>query len=301
MTTVRIAVLILGFMTIGCASDIVADPVGTEEVLGSVIELGRGSVTSFARFAPDGTPRTIGVSFGRGSLEDLPEAHSDGHRCFDADGDGSMDPSAECSAWHERTLPLPGKVSRRGDIPFNWVLLNWNNHGHIPPGVWDVPHFDVHFYMEPIENIFALERGPCGPEFLRCDQFEIATRPMPSDYMHEDFINVDAAAPAMGNHLIDPTAPEFHGQPFMRSWIYGAYDGRLIFYEEMLALEYMRTFPTTCHPIKRVPAVAVEGFYPTRSCTRVHEETGTFEVSLDRFEYRDASRAAPADRRVDSD
>ena len=41
--------------------------------------------------------------------------------------------------------------------------------------------------------------------------------------------------PAMGNHLVDLTGPEFQKQPFTRSWIFGAYGGRIIFYEEMVA------------------------------------------------------------------
>ena len=26
------------------------------------------------------------------------------------------------------------------DIPFKWVLFNWNLHGHVPPGVYDLAH-----------------------------------------------------------------------------------------------------------------------------------------------------------------
>ena len=46
---------------------------------------------------------------------------------------------------------------------------------------------------------------------LLCDQFEIAKRPLPPNYIHPDFQDVDAVAPAMGNHLIDLTGPEFNG------------------------------------------------------------------------------------------
>jgi len=31
----------------------------------------------------------------------------------------------------------------------------------------------------------------------------------------------------MGNHLLDLTGPEFNKQPFTRTWIYGAYDGKV--------------------------------------------------------------------------
>ncbi len=101
--------------------------------------------------------------------------------------------------------------------------------GHIPPGVYDLPHFDVHFYLEPIEDVFAIEPGTCGPEFVRCDQFDLAKKPIPSNYIHPDYKDVDAVAPGMGNHLIDLTGPEFNGQRFTRSWIFGIYDGRITY------------------------------------------------------------------------
>ncbi|MEX2402052.1 MAG: hypothetical protein WD423_14860, partial [Rhodothermales bacterium] len=222
---------------------------------GGIVEIGIGTVETYADTDADGALSAVGVVFSDGAFDELPDEITDGHRCFDSNGDGEIDPHAECSAWHERVLPLPSEISRRDDVPFKWVLLNWNNHGHIPPGVWDVPHFDVHFYIESIEKIFSLQRGDCGPEFLRCDQFEIATRPVPEPYMHADYVDVGAAAPAMGNHLVDTTAAEFHGEPFTRSWIYGAYDGEVIFYEEMLALNYLRSEPQDCYPIKTPPTV----------------------------------------------
>ncbi len=68
--------------------------------------------------------------------------------------------------------------------------------GHIPPGLYDLPHFDVHFYLEPMENVFTIEPGPCGPEFVRCDQFDLAKKPIPGNYIHPDYKDVDAVAPA---------------------------------------------------------------------------------------------------------
>ena len=162
---------------------------------------------------------------------------------------------------------------------------------YIPPGVYDLPHFDVHFYFEPIEKIFAIESGPCGPEFVRCDQFKLATKPLPANYMHADFKNVDAVAPAMGNHLIDPTSAEFNGKKFTRTWIYGVYDGRVTFFEEMLTREYLLSRPAACFPIKSPPAVNIRGYYPTQSCTRYHSEANDYTVSMEGFTLREASAA----------
>jgi hypothetical protein len=159
--------------------------------------------------------------------------------------------------------------------------LNWNPHGHIPPGVYDTPHFDVHFYLEPIENVFAIQTGPCGPERVRCDQFALARQPVPAGHVPPDFKDVEAVAPAMGNHLIDVTASEFHGVPFTRTWIYGVYAGRVTFYEEMVTVKYLESRPDRCFPIKSPAMVAQSGYYPTRSCIRFDAKRSEYLVALE--------------------
>lgn len=288
--TVFVIAAIFGLLGSGCTS---SSRSAIERLFGAPGTMGQGTAASFAEFDRSGAPKAIGVVFSGDALESLPEADSDGHRCFDANGDGVMDLHTECSAWHEWVLPLPSQASVRQDIPFKWALVNWNPHGHIPEGAWDVPHIDVHFYIERIEKVFSLERGPCGPEFLRCDQFELATRPVPPNYMHPDYDDVGAAAPAMGNHLIDQSTPEFHGEPFTRHWIYGIYDGEVIFYEEMVALNYLLSRPNKCYDIKMPEAVALTGFYPTRACVRYEPERNEYAVSMEDFIMREASPPQP--------
>lgn len=259
-----------------------------KKIFGAIAEIGNGTVESYGEMDAEDTPVALGVLFTKDALENLPKQLTDGHRCADLDGDEKIDPDNECLPWHERVIPLPSEISRRDDIPFKWILLNWNPEGHIPEGVWNLPHFDIHFYIEDIENVFSLMPGPCGPERMRCDQYEIATKEVPSKYIHEDFEDVGAAAPAMGNHLIDPTGPEFDGEPFTRSWIFGAYDGQITFYEEMLSLDYMHSQPDDCFPIKTPPAVELTGYYPTIVCTRYHPEDSSVSVSMEEFEFREA-------------
>lgn len=277
---------ILGLALAGCAHTPPA------RSLGAPSPMGGGTVASYADFDTAGNVRAVGVVFSSGALDGLPTAASDGHHCFDANKDGSLDLDHECSGGHERVLPLPSEASRRTDLPFKWALLNWNPHGHIPPGVYDKPHFDVHFYIEPIEDVFAIETGPCGPERVRCDQFARARQPLPANYMHPDFKDVEAVAPAMGNHLVDLSAPEFRGVPFTRTWIYGSNAGRVTFYEEMVALSYLKSLPDTCFPIKAAAAVAVAGRYPTQSCIRYAKDRAEYTVSLEGFELRQASPPA---------
>ena len=270
---------------IGCSS---MDDSG-DRVLGRSWEIGNGTVTTYADLTDDRTPSAIGVLYSANALDGLPTAYSDQHHCFDRDANGTVDRAKECLATHETVMPIPDSVAAREDIPFKWVLFNWNPVGHIPPGVYDVPHFDIHFYIESIANTFALQDGPCGPEFIQCDQFELARKPLPGNFMHADFQNVDAVAPAMGNHLIDLTGPEFTGEQWQRSFIFGIYDGKITFYEEMLTRAHLLSQPNACNPIKSPPAVGLSGFYPTQSCIRYDSVTGDYTVSIEEFVYREAS------------
>ena len=255
------------------------------------LKLGNGTVSSYADIA-GGAPAAIGVVWSASALEGLPNG-SDQHRCFGRTKDGAIDAATKCQHTHELVIPLPDVVARRVDVPFKWVLLNWNPEGHIPAGVYNVAHFDIHFEMVPIADVFAIEPGPCGPELVRCDQFQAARKPLPPNYVAADYVDVGAVVPAMGNHLIDTTGPEFQKQPFTRSWIYGVYDGKVIFYEAMVTRAHLLTKPDGCAPIKAPRAVAAAGFYPTEYCVRHNPATGEYSVSMERFTRREAGVPEP--------
>lgn len=268
---------------------------------GADVDFGKGAVSTYVELDTDGNPSVIGARFDAAGLDAPPEGHSNLKYCTDRNGDGSVDQPAECVMTHEFVVPMPEEVAAREDVPFKWALVNWNPMGHIPPGIYDSPHFDIHFMIEPQESIFAIEAGPCGPEFVRCDQFEIARKPVPTNYVHPDFKDVEAVVPAMGNHLIDVTGPEFQGEPFTRSWIYGNYDGRITFYEEMLTMAYLKSKPGICNPIKRSEAVAVSGFYPTQSCVGYDDDSAAYTVSIEGFEYREAAAPVWAEAAAEED
>lgn len=282
----------LGFLLAACAVGAQGSPNANARALGAPSALGDGTVAGYAEFDASGAVSAIGVVFSNGALDNLPAAPSDGHHCFDLNKDGKIDLATECAGWHERVLALPSEASRQPDLPFKWALLNWEPHGHIPPGVYDKPHFDVHFYIEPIEKVFAIESGPCGPEHVRCDQFTQARLPVPANYMNPDFTGVDAVAPAMGDHLVDLKAPEFNGVPFTHTWIYGVYEGHVTFYEEMVTVAYLKSRPDGCSPIKKAAAVALAGRYPTLSCIRYRSTTSEVAVSLEGFEQLAATPPA---------
>jgi hypothetical protein len=289
---VILSLVTAGLLTAGCGAEPPTDTMAGRQ-LGETVSIGAATVGTYAELDETGAPLAIGYVFSGNFFDELPTEVSDLRHCFDRDGNGEVTQPDECSAWHEWALALPDAVVARDDIPFTWALLNWNPVGHIPPGIYDTPHFDMHFYIQPQDEVFAIEPGPCGMEFVRCDQFEIAKKPVPPNYVAADYADVEAVAPAMGNHLIDLTSSEFQGEPFTRTWIYGEYDGKITFYEEMVTKAFLEGQPSECFAIKSPPAVAIAGYYPTLSCLRYDPTADEYTVSMEGFAHRDASPPDP--------
>jgi hypothetical protein len=63
--------------------------------------------------------------------------------------------------------------------------------------------------------------------------------------------------------------------------------------EEMLALSYMLSKPEACFPIQSPEAVALTGYYPTRSCIRYTPAKDEYTVSMEDFVLRQASPPGP--------
>ena len=50
--------------------------------------------------------------------------------------------------------------------------------------------------------------GPC-PALVNCEDYQLGKKLPASRYLAPDYQDMDAIEPAMGNHLIDPTGPDF--------------------------------------------------------------------------------------------
>lgn len=256
---------------------------------GAPVNMGQGTIRTYLAFDGAGLPMELGILMDRDAFDGLPARRSTTGRCFDMNGNGRIDDSGECEGDYDYDLALPSIVANRPGIPFRWIGVNWQVEGHIPPGIYDLPHFDFHFYIASQEAVRGIATGPCGI-FMDCAHFERATQPVPAKYVDHRHVNVGAAVAAMGNHLIDTTAPEFAKPPrkFTHTWIFGAYDGRITFYEPMITREFFMSRPNVCTPIKQPQAWQIAGYYPTRYCIRFHQRANKYTVSLEGFENRKA-------------
>ncbi|HUF87213.1 MAG TPA: hypothetical protein VMM59_07515, partial [Thermohalobaculum sp.] len=222
--------------------------------------------TSYTVLGADAAPLEIGVRLSAGALEGLPDAPNNTSRCFDMDGNGRINESGECLGDYQLTLPFADEVAGREDIPFLFAMVNLEANGH-PPLPWSVPHFDIHFYSITPEEVEAIAVGSCD-FFIDCAVRERALQPVPAAYVHAEFADVAATVGQMGNHLIDTKTPELAegGPPFTHTWIYGAFEGRIIFHEVMATTEFLTATEDMCAEIKQPQAWERAGYYPTRYC-----------------------------------
>ncbi|MEE6286103.1 hypothetical protein V2J52_00365 [Georgenia sp. MJ173] len=261
---------------------------------GQSAERGEGTMTAYSQTDDDGKPVSVGVAFTAGVLDGLPyDPPTAGLWCFDKDDDGEVDPMGECAGGYEDALELGEHFQQDVDSPFTYVLTNWNPHGHMPPGVYDLPHFDVHFYMTPNAERLDIRVGPCEV-LVHCDDYPLG-KDLPDDkYLAPDFADLDAVEPAMGNHLVDLTGPEHHGEPFTHTFIYGVWDDEVTFYEPMVTHEWYSGLvggdvADQCFGIKQPAAWQESGWYPTEYCMAHRENRDELTTSLEGFVYRDAS------------
>jgi len=264
---------------------------------GGSASIGAGQLQSYVRLT-DGAPAEVGVSLTDGALERLPGQKNHHSRCFDLDGNARHS-ADECLGDEERILELPRDVISRAGLPFKWISVNWNAEGHHPPPprpgeqpappVYVRPHFDFHFYTWDRERVEAIAPGSCG-EFVDCNDFNRGRKPLASRYIPAGHIDVGIVVPRMGNHLLDSRSPELvdPATPFTRTFIYGAFDGELIFWEPMITLEFIRRTDKACFGIGQPAAFQRSGYYPTRYCVRQDARNHQRTVSLEGFVYSHA-------------
>jgi hypothetical protein len=207
---------------------------------GSTQPLGNGTVRAWTMFSGN-TPVEIGVDISAKAMESLPH--------------------------HHVMMSLPfHPVKNTGT--YTHALVDWAPHGH-EPAFYEVPHFDFHFYTQS-----EAERMAIGPNNIA----EFDNHPeliyLPENHM------AAGGVPQMGVHWVDLMSPEFQGQPFTRTFIYGTYDGKVTFYEPMITKEWMMEQTNTVIPIPQPQAFQEDGWYPTDYRVTYTTRPNTYTVAM---------------------
>ncbi|MCC6731025.1 MAG: DUF5602 domain-containing protein [Chthonomonadales bacterium] len=230
---------------------------------GEARRMGNGVAYTWVTLNEKGKPSSVGVTFTETALEGLP----------------AVPPKGMIGT--EYMLSLPRQADK---TPFSHAVVNWNPNGHVPAGIYDVPHFDVHFYA--IAPAKRYQITAVGKDLARC------RKPVPAGYMAAGYIYAPGAEEReMGAHWVDAAAPELHGQRFTKTFVYGSYDGKVIFYEPMLTKAWIETRPEFSEPIKLPTTYSRSDFYPTSYSVRYDEARREYTVALEGMTWREAPAA----------
>ncbi|HTE27705.1 hypothetical protein [Flavitalea sp.] len=163
--------------------------------------------------------------------------------------------------------------------PFNYLGLDWNPVGHEPDPIYGKSHFDFHFYMMTPAEVDAI------PAY-EADSIKFKNSPAPA-YLPVNYFNAGGGVPKMGAHWVDPTSPEFIGQPFTQTFIYGSYNGKVNFYEPMITLDFIKNNNNFERVIPQPMKVQKSGYYPTK--LKIVKHDGVTDIILDGMVYRTES------------
>jgi hypothetical protein len=234
-THMRSRLVVLGVTTLAlggvavfaCSDSIAPNKAGT--FFGPVTAMGGGTARAYVTLDRSGAPTDLGLALSETALTGLPAAAA------------------------EFVFALPAQASA---TLFKHAVINWMPLGHPPPMVYTVPHFDFHFYtITNAERVgIVLGDSVLAAKMARLPAAEF----VPAGYV------LGAASVGMGQHWRDAEAPELKGEPFTKTFVYGSYDGAMIFGEPMVALTYLETKPVAVVSPIRLPAqYAVRGYQAT--------------------------------------
>jgi len=149
--------------------------------------------------------------------------------------------------------------------------LQWHPTGHEPEHVYDVPHFDVHFY-----TISEKVRGSIVPGSSLAKVMPAKAILPPGSIL----------APGMGMHDIPGSQPEFNHGTFSVSPIIGYWAGELAFFEVMFTKAWLLKNQGKTGPFPQPASVHQHGPYPTRYAILYDKAADAYRVSLTDFRNR---------------
>jgi hypothetical protein len=218
---------VVAAVVLSCSDTVSPDRSGT--FFGTLVTVGDGTARGYVILDGAGLPTEVGVALTEAALNGLPGAST------------------------EFLIELPLEASATA---YDHATLNWQHMGHGPPGIYSVPHFDLHVYMITQSERAAMVLGT--PELSARMVRPPAAQFVPAGY------ETGPILPQMGMHWTDPAAPERNGQPFIYTFFYGSYDGVFMLHEPMVTKAFLETKPALVVTPMKLPALyATQGYQAT--------------------------------------
>ena len=156
-------------------------------------------------------------------------------------------------------------------------------------GVFDVPHFDMHFYMTDKASVMAI--NPSDPNYATEAAHFPDSKYVPAGYEPESGSPpAKIATPMMGLHWEDnPAAYVPHHYNFTQTLINGSWDGKYTFVEPMITRDWLLSKPTPVRgDVPQPQAFQRAGYFPTTYRVQYDSTADAYSISLDGMKMHQA-------------
>jgi hypothetical protein len=273
----------------------VVEQAGTRREYGKPVHVGDGTVRTYVVTDEKhgGHPLEVGVAMSEKSLDGLPAPMP----MPATSGHGSDHAAMNMNMY---LLDLPSK----NPTQYKFVQFDWNPVGHEPAGVYDLPHFDFHFWtaskevrasVDPTDAQYAVKAANFpAPEFRYPFYLDAATAGGVAPAL--------ATVPLMGLHWLDVRSPELQVltgnpagyKPFTKTFIYGTWNGQFVFDEPMITRAYILDKKTATDPavideivpVSTAQRYAPAGFYPSAYRITWDAKQKEYRIALTQLSYR---------------
>lgn len=275
----------------GFGGEWASDPVTRS--YGPAVKIGNGTARVYVLQddARGGLPFEVGVALSEGALEGLPAPMA-------------MPSSAGGEHEHVDSHTYDLTMPDRHETPYRFVELDWNPGGHEPARVYDLPHFDFHFYTVEREVRDAID-----PTKVSKQEYLAKSALLPPEVERApNYVALSApgtpvvAVPRMGTHWVDIRTPELQGlfgraeayRPFTTTYLHGSWNGQFIFDEPMITRAFILGRKAASTPAQRdslIPltqpkAYGSVGYFPNAYRISYDAETREYRIALTQLERR---------------
>jgi len=216
---------------------------------GPSVPIGNGEGRAWISEDLSGNPTAVGISLSEAALDSLPQMNQEYILQFNSNSTSHF---------------------------YKFVCLNWSAQGHIPDSIYNISHFDVHFYN--IEDSLRMMIGSNGSS-------EITLAPA-SQYIPSNYSQLIGGAPSMGAHWFDLLAPEFNGSTFTKTFIWGSNNGQFIFWEPMITRDYLLTHPNSETSLRQPLAFQQDGWYPQSYTVKYSTSPNEYTIAISNLAFQ---------------
>ncbi len=223
--------------------------------VGETKRLGGGLVQTWVKVDAANKPTALGLTLSESVFQDLSP-----------------------SSASQLPMNLPAQATTTA---FTHISVDWNPQGHEPAGIYDKPHFDLHFYViTPEERNSILPSG----------DVTALTKSPPAEAIPAGY-NLPPGpvrvVPGQGVHWFDLSSPEFRGQLFTQTMIYGFANAKIDFIEPMITKAYLESKPDFSNELKLPTSYPKSGVaYPTRYSIKYDAANKEYLIALEGLTMR---------------